>query len=221
VKSPGPLRPEIEVLHSRWMQSIRYTRSQNEDRSNLNMIAATSNFYVPTYQPKRWQEAAFPILCRRLNLCKSKIGLATPLADPNLACAESILSQLEFGGKVVSPLTRLRLRKNIVSHGLSSWAVRQAFNSIALKREGSVLSLRRQPSWIYWSGACLMWTAASMFVFLFGITFIDALHPSLTQESLTHLFIGLNACTALMAMSYTLGPQWKQGQEVLEKLIGS
>lgn len=221
MKSPELLRPEIEVLRSQWMQSIRHTRSQNEDRSNLNMIAATPNFYVPTYQPKRWQEAAFPILCRRLNLYKSKIGLATPLADKNLACAESILSQLEFGGKVVSPLTRLRLRKNIVSHGLSSWAVRQAFNSIALKRQGSVLSLRRQPSWVYKSGALLMWTAASTFVFLFGIAFIDALHPSLAQQSLNHLFIGLNVCIALTAMSYTLGPQWKQGQEVLEKLIKS
>jgi hypothetical protein len=219
--SPKQQHPEIEVIRSRWMQSIRDTRSQNEDRSNLNMIAATPNFYVPTYQPKIWQKATFPILCKKLNQYKSKIRLATPLADQNLACAESILSQLEFGGKVVSPLTRLRLRKNIVSHGLSSWAVRQAFNSIALKRQGSVLSLRRQPSWIYRSSAFLMWTAASTLVFLFGITFIDTLHPRLAQESINHLFIGLNACIALTAMSYTLGPQWKLGQEVLEKLIES
>jgi hypothetical protein len=184
------------------------------------MIAATPNFYVPTYQPKMWQEAVFPILCKRLNQYKSKIELETSLADPNLAYAESILSQIEFDGKVDSPLARLRLRKNIVSYGFSSWTVRQAFNSIALRRQGSVLSLRRQPSWIYLSGAFLMWTSASTFVFLFGITFIDALHPSLAQQSLNHLFIGLNVCIALTAMSYTLGPQWKRGQEVLEKLIG-
>lgn len=202
------------------MQSIRYTRSQNEDRSNLDMIAATPNFYVPTYQPKRWQEAAFPILCKRLNQYKSKIGLETPLADPNLAYAESILSQIEFDGKVDSPLARLRLRKSIVSHGFSPWTVRQAFNSIALKRQGSVLSLRRQPSWIYRTSKFLMWAAGSTFLLLFGITLIDVFNLSLTQQTLNHLLVGLNVCIALTTVSYTLGPQWKQGQEVLEKLIG-
>lgn len=203
------------------MQSIRHTRSQNEDRSNLNMIAATPNFYVPTYQPKRWQEAAFPILCRRLNRYKSKIGFETPLADLNLAYAESILSQIEFDGKVDSPLARLRLRKNIVSYGFSPWTVRQAFNSIALKRQGSVLSLRRQPSWIYILATLMLWAAAFGFLGLFAIVCIDALHPKLAQQSLNLIFFKLNACIVFMAISYTLGPQWKKGQEVIEKLIKS
>lgn len=203
------------------MQGIRCTRSQSEDRSTLNTVAATPNFYVPTYRPEKWQTAAFPVLCRRLNRFKSKVDLLTPISDPNLACAESVLSNLEFGGKVESPLFRLHLRKKIVSYGFSPWTVRQAFNSVALKRQGSGLSLRRQPAWIYRTGTFMMWTALSTFVFLFGITFIDALHPSLAQQTINHLLIGLNVCIALTTMSYTLGPQWKRGEEVLEKLIVS
>ena len=221
MKSPEPPRPEIQVLRSRWMQSIRHTRSQSEDRTTLNTIVATPNFYVPTYCPQRWQTAVFPILCKRLKRYRSKIAISSPITDPNLVSAESVLGDLEFGGKVESPLFRLHLRRKIVSYNFSPWAVRQAFNSAALKRRGAVLALRRQPSWLYRVATFLMWAAVSIFVCLFGITFIDVLHPKLTQQSIKLLFLCLNACVALMSISYTLGPQWKRGQEVLEKLIGA
>lgn len=145
--------------------------------------------------------------------------MATPLADPNLTFAESILSKLEFGDKVVSPQARLRLRKNIVSHGLSSWDVRQAFNSLALKRQGSVLLLRRQPLWLYRFCTFLMWAFVSAFVVLFGTAIIQVMQPSLGQQSLDYLFYGLNLCVVFTAMLYTLGQHWKLGQEVLDKLI--
>jgi len=221
VKSNEPLRPEIQVLRSRWMQSIRHTRSQSEDRPILNTIVASPNFYVPNYDPKAWQTAVFPVLCSRLNRYRSKIALSSPNYDPNLTSAESILGDIEFGGKVQSPIFRMHLRKKIISNNFSPWAIRQAFNSAALKQRGTALDLRLQPPWIYYVATFVMWAAIAAFVCFFGITFIDVLHPKLTQKSINLLFVYLNACLAMMAISYTLGPQWKRGQEVLEKLIGT
>jgi hypothetical protein len=207
------------ALAQRWIDALKHTRSNYHDRATMFIVAAAPNSYVPLYRLQWWQAAAFPLLYRRLKALQAQICVQTEILEPKLMSADTALRKIEFADKVASPLHCLNLRSKVLSHNFSPWAVRQAFNSAALAKKGPVLALRPQPVWMYVVATSMMWAAIAALLFMFAATFLDALDPKLSPQNLGWLFIGMNVCIALAGIGFVLGPQWKLGQQVIEKLI--
>jgi hypothetical protein len=219
MNTPSNVSADDRALAQRWIDALKHTRSNDHDRSTLFSVAAAPNSYVPLYRLQWWQAAAFPFLCRRLRALQAQICVETAILEPKLMSADTTLRKIEFADKVASPLYCLNLRSKVLFQNLSPWAVRQAFNSAALAKKGPVLALRPQPAWIHVAATSVMWAAIAAFLFMFGATFLDALDPKFSPQSLGWLFIGMNLCVALSGIGYVLGPQWKLGQQVIEKLM--
>ncbi len=213
-----PLSPSASDIKEKWFASIRSTKSQAEDRGTLGTVAASPNVYVNVYTFKNWQRFFFPVLTKRIRNLTQRSSDMTSLQNPSLWDVEKKLSTLEFRDQISSPSLRMRVRRQILLHGLSAWTVRQAFNSLALRKIGESIEIRDQPQGLHPVCTTLMWISACLSLIFFAQAAIDVISPQLTQAEIGRLCLKLQLSILLVFLLYRLGPQWKVGICTLQKL---
>lgn len=213
-----PLSATARELKDSWFAMIRNTQSQSEDRKTLCFAGASPNHYVNAYTLEIWQSLFFTLNAKSIKKFNRRFINSAPLSEPSLWKAEKALSSLEFRDQITSPVVRMHVRQKIILHQLSAWVVRQAFNSLALKRVGHTIEIRNQPQWLYLPSTALLYASSVATMIFFGQAALDAIAPSLGQLEVGWLFLKLELSILLMLATYRLGPQWKNGEVTLLKM---
>lgn len=216
--SLDPLSASARVIKERWLANIRHTRSQAQDRVSLGAVGAAPHNYINAYTLERWQKLFFPLIAIRVKRFKNKFLGIAPMTEPSLLEAENALASLEFRDQIPSPRLRMQVRQKIILEHLSAWDVRQAFNSLALKKIEQTIGIRAQLHWCYLVCTGLMWLFSAATLIFLAQAAIDAVDPKLEQAEVSWLFLKLELSILLVFMMHRLGPQWRNGVIVLRKM---
>lgn len=206
-------------IGNRWLNALRTTQAIDENTRTLCQTSSAPDLYVRTFQLAKWQKIFFPIVNWRLNKERPSQANKSSGDSSSLLAAEKTIGFLEFGDKIESPLLRMSVRKNILFYKLSNWSVRQAFNSLALKKIKSGLEIRTQPAWLYWLGAIGFYVGAASWSLLMGLLFWDVFSSTLSPTELGNICLLIQFLTIFCAACYRIGPQWQKGEFVLRRLL--
>lgn len=213
-----PLSTSARVIKENWLATIRHTRSQAQDKVSLGAVGAAPHNYINAYTLEGWQKLFFPLIAIRVQRFKNKFLGIAPLSEPSLWLAENALASLEFRDQIASPSLRMHVRQKIILEQLPAWDVRQAFNSLALKKIDQAIGIRAQPHGCYLVCTSLLWLFSATTLIFFGQAGIDAVEPKLEQIEVGWLFLKLQLSILLVFVMHRLGPQWKNGVTVLRKM---
>lgn len=214
---------EEQSLHreigNRWLDALRHTRATDQNTQTLCQTSAAPDLYVRTFKLDRWQKIFFPIVNWRLSKELDSQVSRSSGDSSSLLSAEKTIGLLEFGDKIESPLVRMSVRKHIIFYKLSNWSVRQAFNSLAIRKLKSGLEIRPQPAWLYWLGTIGFYVGATSWILLIGLLFWDAAFTTLSLSEIEHICLLIQFLIFFCAACYRIGPQWNKGEFVLRRLL--
>ena len=217
------LSDQADQLHreaaDRWLNALRHTKTAEQNALILCQTSSAPDLYVRFFKIKFWLKVVFPLANWRLYRALSMSARNSSASDSALLSAEKTLGFFEFGDKIDSPLERMSVRKRILFHNLSTWSVRQAFFSLALKSDTSGLVIRPQPKWVFWSATTSFYLSAAVWLGLMLSLIYDIFIPKFSQYELAIIcFLTQFLCIFGLAC-YRLGPQWNKGELVLRKLL--
>ena len=203
----------FELAAERFIGSVQGLGSAR----HANLLALASDLvYESNYQLDWWQKLFFPILSWRLIDLQLQV-IQTGLADSQLQVKlRRTVAKLEFGDKTPPAYFTQIVRQKILAHQFTNWQVRNAFNSMALKKTKSVLQIQQQPTLVRKLATISQWIFGVLSSLLFVVLVNDAFVVPTTHIPYAFYSLLTNGCILATGFSFQLGKQWTHGNAVMK-----
>lgn len=202
-----------KLAETRWLEGIQ---DLGDSPAALLLSLASDLVYECNYKLATWQKLLFPVVSWRICRLQSAVRRPESNAKAEQRLRE-VVAKLEFGNKRPPVVLISQIRLKILEHAYSSYQVRQAFHSIALKKVKTGWRLRSQPVWLSKVAPACQWVMA----LAAGVMFLALLLDVCGWIPCTHWFLSFAAQDAVMACAvfYILGSQWANGYRVLANIL--
>ncbi len=209
---PVSLEPWAQDLWKDALPSMSRLHSKTAREDALLFHATAPQNYVQRFRISLLDWMQSPRLCWSLFFIRKK--LTSLPSQPLLDKADEILGKIEFGGRLLGPLHRHRIRRNKELYMLSSRETRLALTGAGLiQRRNGEFSIQAQPAWIHWLGRIsrdlLILFAATLVAFSITLTFI---HNQLLDITVAMIAVSLQASVVAKFM-HMIGPQWRKAEK--------